>query len=393
MTPTIHAPWLLVLVTASLSLAACGPGDPTSHEPHRGTVRQAVIDGELEPALDAVLLTGHQQGAGMMCTGTLILPNLVLTARHCVASNIGLAPSCPTDSSPGSTLPDLVDTGDILVYSTDDITQAGQYLPVAEVLSLPQGDSRPVCGADIVALRLNTAAPVGVIDPRLDSGVTVGEALVIVGFGAADPTSPASTGSRRRRDDAVVEHVGAKPAAPGVSAMAPEDFQVSIGPCSGDSGGPALDGSGKSVGVMSRGAFSTCEHMVYTGLSAHAEWVKDIGRAAAQQLGQAPPAWAQLDAPEPGPDGGAAGATGADGSPSGAGSGSAASGGGCALPRAAHSRGGGWLLLVAASWAWWRRRPGRPSNTQHPNRSKCGPMALGNRAISTARRPTSSPAT
>jgi secreted trypsin-like serine protease len=61
------------------------------------------------------------------------------------------------------------------------------------------------------------------------------------------------------------------------------DFVVDIGPCPGDSGGPALDQDGKLIGVMSRGHESTCTEMIYTRVDHHATWLTGLIEASLQR--------------------------------------------------------------------------------------------------------------
>ncbi|MCB9555260.1 MAG: S1 family peptidase [Deltaproteobacteria bacterium] len=267
-------------------LVAC-QGEP------RSSSSQSIIGGQTDPTLDAVVLVGHREGQGMMCSGTLVTPDVVLTARHCVAVSPGQGPKCPIDGE-GTTLDTLHAAERILVYAADSLEDpTGHYLKVAEILSLPNGATRPICGADVVALVLAQPATIAAVAPLLDPAVAMGDAITVVGFGESSPLDDKTSGTRKRSVAKVI-HVGKRAANifAGVMSMADDDFALDQGPCGGDSGGPALNALGRLVGVMSRGNFGSCRNMVYTALAPHADWLRAVGMDSSRRLQIAPPSWA-----------------------------------------------------------------------------------------------------
>jgi hypothetical protein len=70
------------------------------------------------------------------------------------------------------------------------------------------------------------------------------------------------------------------------------------GPCSGDSGGPALDADGRVIGVVSRGK-DPCVDPVFGDVATRASWIRTETIRLANAAAQEPPAWAPCDAPDP----------------------------------------------------------------------------------------------
>src|SRR5688500_7341829 len=118
-----------IVIAAALLAAACGPSPQDSEK--TATKSAAIIDGTASSVdQDSVVLITI--GARGGCTGTLVAPNLVLTARHCVTETDGGA-LCKTDGTayeggglgsnyPASAL--LVYKGQLAAAMADDPTKA-----------------------------------------------------------------------------------------------------------------------------------------------------------------------------------------------------------------------------------------------------------------------------
>ena len=274
------------LIFGALALVVgCGDMSPVAPE---GVVDEAALEiaGGYPDDKDTAVVGIYATNLGGICTGSLLAPNMVLTARHCIShinNNDGSVQCGVTKFEP----PDAPSS--YLVTTLPELSQdQSAYRATKEVVLLPGGDD--FCGQDQAILILAENIPESEakpLVPRVDDPLVTGEKYSAIGFGATDGAGNGA-GARRRRDDLTITCV----------AEQCPDFQVTntewmgnAGVCQGDSGGPAIDLQNRVIGVTSRGGFN-CSSPIYGYVKAWDQWIKDTAIKAAEMGGYPAPAWA-----------------------------------------------------------------------------------------------------
>jgi hypothetical protein len=266
-----------MLACLLLGASACSSA---TDEPFPVAGQQAIVGGEFDTAHTNVfgLVTRAEMNGGV-CSATLIAPNLLLTARHCVSTD-GTQEVICGQSGLGETRP----PEDIFATNEAQLSSDSRWFRASEVHVPSEGDD--TCGFDVALVVLANQVPLAISTaavPRIDREVEQGEVYDAVGYGLADG---GRFGARRVRTGLLVE---CEPGRCGRSVGGGE-FIGDTGVCEGDSGGPAFDADGKVVGVVSRGA-EDCSTPIYSTVTAWRDLIIEVAAHAATIGGYEAPFW------------------------------------------------------------------------------------------------------
>ncbi|MGK4008576.1 trypsin-like serine protease [Sorangium sp. So ce1036] len=277
----------LGLTTTACSSTLEAPPDAT------GEAQDAIQDGYLDND-DRAVVGMYNAEIGAICTGSLIAPNVVLTARHCVSDMANELDGQITCRSTRFTDTHLARR--IHVTTDAEIGRTSRFYAGREIVLLPGAEGAEgaeidsFCGNDQAILILDELIPesdAAPLVPRVDVPLVEGEQYYAVGFGATNDRSTGA-GLRRRRDNLFIDCVA--DGCPS-SLVKPTEWVGDTGICEGDSGGPSLDLMHRVIGVTSRGA-QACEYPIYGYVYGWAAWIKETTLRAARLGGYEAPPWA-----------------------------------------------------------------------------------------------------
>ncbi|MFO0678224.1 MAG: S1 family peptidase [Polyangiaceae bacterium] len=303
------------VLVAACSAGAQGDGNVAAHL--LGTSEQSIQGGSVDSANKYPYAVGiYDTAAGGICSGALIAPNLVLTARHCVAEVGSESVNCDTDEFGATTSPSN------LVVTTDNaISQTAKIYRARKVFTPP---ATKFCGNDIALIMLSTSVPATEatpIVPAVYAPITDHSKFdmkyTAIGYGVTAPNSSNSAGTRRFKENISIQCIpgdalfdcGDLTGAP----LTPNEFVAGAGTCQGDSGSSAYEqksftaGAPISLGVLSRGGSSRtqCMDAIYTRVDSWRDLVISAAVEAAQTGNYTPPSWTNSTwTPPPTPDAG-----------------------------------------------------------------------------------------
>jgi len=233
------------------ALSGCGGGDELS------TSRAAIAHGELDEHGGVIAVISASTAT--ICSGIVVAPRVVITARHCVAP----IENGPTVDCSVTRFGDTVDPNAVIVGTTTSGSTPNRQHAVRAVL-VPS--DRGFCGNDIAALILTQSVAEAPVMPLRDQPARKNEEFTAIGFGR---DGNEKSGTRRRREGLHVSCVGGDCSTTRVTSG---EWWGDGAVCDGDSGGPALDIDGRVLGIASRKR-DGCSGSVYVDLASSKQFV------------------------------------------------------------------------------------------------------------------------
>jgi secreted trypsin-like serine protease len=220
--------------------------------------RARIVGGVLTTDFPDCVAVGS--GSNWCCTGTLVAPNVVVTAGHCVAGG------CANR-----------------VFVGPDVTKPRD----GKVITVTTAEAHPKYGSasdkfDIAVLVLGDDAPVPPRAMATKAMVRKATSARVAGYGNTDVNSTGGYGQRRMVDVPMASDDARFGADPRTEFVAGAPF-LDRDSCNGDSGGPAYVRSRRKwyvAGATSRatvGSVRPCgDGGIYTKVHSYAEWVRSV---------------------------------------------------------------------------------------------------------------------
>jgi Trypsin len=290
----------LLAATCAVSCSS-GPAPTDRIAMTSSAIQGGTTDATHTFAVGVVQLAQEAQNMVAFCSGVLLAPNLVATARHCVAELTSTTIDC-TSSTFGALYP----ASQVLVTTDTTITMNSAFKAVSKVIVPTGANQTAVCGNDIALMILDEnvtlpqyAEPV-ITPPMTDAQYR--PVVTAIGYGIDTPTDTQgnSAGIRRIRQDVPLTCIPndssftdcfTDPSAK--SVLTAGEFVSGDSTCEGDSGSAAFEQGNfdndkwLAFGVLSRGGVSqdgtTCDQPIYSRFDAWGSLIVGAAQQAAQQ--------------------------------------------------------------------------------------------------------------
>lgn len=296
-------------LVAVVLAAGCSSGDVASRQ------SQPVQGGQVDTTHDYAVGVCVGNGPGqcqLLCSGALIAPNLVMTARHCV-DNTPQQIDCTSSSTVFGS--QYAGAGAFWITTYYQMFQSTQGWHQAKKIYTTPGTK--VCGNDMALIELSgnvSAAEAGgtfvtpVVQDSMTDHTKYSTTVTAIGFGDTSATTQ-DAGTRH-----ILQNINLV-CIPGDSVIdcgnqsqiTPNEFVSGDSTCEGDSGSSAYEQKNfnknvpVSFGVLSRGGSSgsTCVEPIYTRTDAWKSFIISTALTAASDGGYTPPAWTSASPPPP----------------------------------------------------------------------------------------------
>ncbi|MGZ3787861.1 MAG: S1 family peptidase [Bacteriovorax sp.] len=250
-----NALFLGAWVLFSLALASCGANKGAPHESESqisDIVNGKSVTSKNEMAHSVVAIVTDKNDGQALCTGTIVAPDVVLTAAHCV------------DDGPQKL--HLVFGLNVQKTKHENIREADRFYQHPNWnRHLPTGEG------DLALIHFTGSLPTGYSPVKLaDKNLTLkmGQKVLMIGYGVTDGESKSGAGKLRQTNSSIIERHSA-------TEIISDGKKSSV--CFGDSGGPAFIETNKTFiqwGVASSVTNSSCDDAsIHTEVMKYLPWI------------------------------------------------------------------------------------------------------------------------
>lgn len=293
---TFRSPLEIVLALATFAVASCSPSRPESGGEQNGIglAQSAILGGK--PSGDdenaVVYIETTSTTTTLRCTGRLIAPGLVITARHCLLKRKSIDVQCNPDGSPKQ----ISDTTDVRPEPPEQITvfigsRKPDLKPIA-VREVITNIAVTICISDVgfLVLREPGITDNAIRSPLRVAPLRIGDEVSVTGWGYTSDARDALPLER-----STIEHLRVSDVGPG---LIPNGTFATGGNsvCLGDSGASAMI-NGAVAGTYSRitGDVAVCSLQNIENVFASVATELDLAKQAFAAIGEQP--WIEGERP------------------------------------------------------------------------------------------------